>query len=450
MSDPAGGGLLDRARRAVRKLSDAGIVRDAGVLAGGTAVAQAITVAAAPLLTRLYPPADFGVLAVFGSTVSLISVAAALKYDGALPLPERDDDAAHLLVLSLLLLTLTTAATVALSWAFGARLAAWTDAPALATWWWLIPLGTLGAGGYQIFSFWAMRESAYPVMAKTRVARGVAKIGTQIGLGLPALGLGPVGLLAGEVLGRGVGTTSLAALPARRLRELTEGFSLDRCRALAARYRKFPLFESGAALLYTAGMQLPPLLMAVSFSSRETGWFALSQNVIGMPIGLVAHAVAQAYVGNSSELARTDPSELKRLFRRTVRQLAVVGAIPALLLFFFGPALFSFVFGTEWRAAGVYARILSVLFLAQFIVTPFSHTLNLVDRQELSLAWEVARFLLVLAAFVAAPLLVESTAETTLIVYSGSVALAYVGLFWIYARAIHDLARSDGEGEGEP
>ena len=36
--------------------------RSVGILAGGTALGQAITVLAAPVLTRLFTPDDFGVL----------------------------------------------------------------------------------------------------------------------------------------------------------------------------------------------------------------------------------------------------------------------------------------------------------------------------------------------------------------------------------------------------
>lgn len=41
--------------------------RNVAVLAGGTAVGQAIVVLASPILTRLYTPEDFGVLAVYTS-----------------------------------------------------------------------------------------------------------------------------------------------------------------------------------------------------------------------------------------------------------------------------------------------------------------------------------------------------------------------------------------------
>ena len=41
-------------------------------LATGTATAQALTILAAPLLTRLYRPEDYGVFALFGVVRSLV------------------------------------------------------------------------------------------------------------------------------------------------------------------------------------------------------------------------------------------------------------------------------------------------------------------------------------------------------------------------------------------
>ena len=42
-------------------------VRDVSLTASGTLASQAITIVAAPILTRLYTPGDYGVLAVFAA-----------------------------------------------------------------------------------------------------------------------------------------------------------------------------------------------------------------------------------------------------------------------------------------------------------------------------------------------------------------------------------------------
>ena len=58
-----------------------------GVLVGGTAFAQAIAVLALPLLTRLYTPDDFSVLAVYAALLGIISVVACLRLEIAIPMP---------------------------------------------------------------------------------------------------------------------------------------------------------------------------------------------------------------------------------------------------------------------------------------------------------------------------------------------------------------------------
>ena len=55
--------------------------RGVGVLVGGTAGAQALMVLAAPLLTRLYSPEDFGLLAVYSGLLAICTVIAGLRYE---------------------------------------------------------------------------------------------------------------------------------------------------------------------------------------------------------------------------------------------------------------------------------------------------------------------------------------------------------------------------------
>jgi len=65
-------------------------------LAGGTAGGQVITVAAAPILTRLYGPESFGVLATFASILVLLNVMSSLNDKLAIAVPVDDDEAVAL------------------------------------------------------------------------------------------------------------------------------------------------------------------------------------------------------------------------------------------------------------------------------------------------------------------------------------------------------------------
>ena len=82
-----------------------GFLGSVGVLVGGTGIAGAISALMLPVLTRLYTPHDFSLLAVLTGMIAIVSVAACLRFDIAIPVPERDSEAANVLGLAVLSLT---------------------------------------------------------------------------------------------------------------------------------------------------------------------------------------------------------------------------------------------------------------------------------------------------------------------------------------------------------
>src|SRR6202044_617592 len=87
------------------------IVREKGsflshvaTLVTGTAISQAITFAAMLVLTRLFAPDAFGLLAVFMTIVSLFSVLGGARYELAIMLPEEDHEAANVFHVATLVL----------------------------------------------------------------------------------------------------------------------------------------------------------------------------------------------------------------------------------------------------------------------------------------------------------------------------------------------------------
>src|SRR5574341_1067345 len=78
-----------------------GMLRDTLTLTGGGAAAQLLTLAAMPVLSRLFTPADYGTYAVYASLVAIPSALAAWSYEAAIPLPKEEEEARRLLALSL-------------------------------------------------------------------------------------------------------------------------------------------------------------------------------------------------------------------------------------------------------------------------------------------------------------------------------------------------------------
>lgn len=115
----------------IKNLFKSNFVRSISILAGGTAFAQGITVLAAPILTRIYTPSEFGVLGVFAALLGIIVVISSLRYELAIPLPKSDGAAANVLAVSLVCLLAVTVITLIAVALFGRNIAIFTNTPEL-------------------------------------------------------------------------------------------------------------------------------------------------------------------------------------------------------------------------------------------------------------------------------------------------------------------------------
>jgi O-antigen/teichoic acid export membrane protein len=369
-------------------------------VAGGTAVSQGLLVLAAPVLTRLYCPADFGVLAVYLSLVSALVIAASFRYESALPIPADDREAAQLLAVCLLLVALTTSAASVALYLARRRILSWMGAPNLGGYLWLVPVSILGAGFYQVFNAWAIRKGGYGQIARTRITQGVTTLGLQLAVG--AVAPGPVGLLVGDAVGRSNGTRTLAALDWRADWAQVRTVRLGEMWKVLVRFRRFPLISSGTAFMNALNLRLPALLLAIQFGPAVAGGFTLAQRVFALPSSVIGESVAQVYFGEFALLSKGRTDRLMPLFRGTVRRMLILGLPVMLLSSAAGWFLFPVLFGPAWKEAGLFVVAIAPMALAQFAGACADGSLLVLERQDLSLYRELLRSGLLLGAILAA------------------------------------------------
>lgn len=365
-------------------------VRGVTILAGGTIAGQAVAVLVAPFLTRLYTPEDFGLFAVYTSLLMFIAAIATLRYHLAIPLEEEDADAAHVAVLSIMLVLGFTLLSVLMVFLVGESLARLFSAPLLVDYLWLLPVGVVLMGLYQVFYYWNIRSKAFPVIARTKFIQAAGAAGLQLG----GSAMGPLALLLGQVAGQVLGVGSLARLTLRRSKNTFRQVHVAGLARVGRRYRRFPIYSSWGGVANDFGLHAPPIFLAASFGTATAGIYALTHRVGAIPMSLIGHAIASVLLANATEVHRQ--GNLLALVRRVHQNLAAVAAGPAMALIVAGPDLFAVAFGERWREAGEFARWMTPWFYFQFTSSPLSSVFMVLEMQAQYAAFQLCLALAVL------------------------------------------------------
>lgn len=337
-----------------------GLLRATLTLLTGSVLAHALPLLLGPVLTRLYTPGDFGQYALLWAVATNLAVVACARYEFALPLEKKPQGAALLMALCARLLLATTAASTLLALV----LLFWRGmTPA-----WLLPAGVLAIGATQWLTLWATRSQRFGLLSAARLVQQGGGAVLQVLLGL--FKAGPVGLLAGPIVA-GLGAAWLLARPAPQggWRRLVRQ-PLPRLKAMAARHRDFPLYNTPHAFIGALQDTLTLLLIAAWAGDAAAGFWALALRYLKAPATLLGGALSQALYPQL--LQARSAAEARSLVRRTMLALAVLAAPLAAVLLLWGPDLFTWIFGAQWSGAGALARGLGLYIGLHFIASPLS------------------------------------------------------------------------------
>ena len=366
-------------------------VQNVITLSGGTAIAQAFMIGTTPLLTRLYTPVEFGVLALLTSLVAILLPFASFSYEMAIPLPKEDSTAYGLFRLALLMVVLASFLCLGLVHLFGRWIVEFLKVQEFLAFIWLVPLSFAAQGTHRVFEYWMIRHEAFRLIAISRIGMSVSMVLSQVIIG--SLCTFPFGLLIGFCVGQIVGLLILIALFFWKGSPLAGKDAAVSVFDVARRYRRFPAFTSPAVLLGSLGSRLSNILIQLFQGAGVLGSFSLAERVVATPLAFVGHATGQVYYGKACRLAGTAPRELHRLYLKIAKHLALIACLPALLVGLGSQGLFKAVFGSGWGEAGLYAQLMIIPFVMQFIVSPIS-LFSVLERQDLALTWSIARLVI--------------------------------------------------------
>lgn len=356
--------------------------RHVSLIAGGTVLAQAIGILTMPIVSRIYSPGDYGIMAVYTSVLAILTELSGFRYYLAIPLPKDERYAKALVALSLGIQGTFVLLLSILLFFGGEFILAKLSMQQLVPYRLLIPFGLLGAGTYIVLTQWAIREKLFPTIARTRITQSLSGAFAKIALGL--IGIRPIGLLIGAIIAQGGGITTLARSLLRK-----KGFPRPKkseVRRVALRYRKFPMYGTFSGVLITTGGRIANLVFVALYSTQVVGLFAMAQQLLGIPSTFVGHAIGQVFIQRGSIAKRE--GDLTSLFAKTSRTLMQIGFFPILLSSCLAPYVFSWILGEQWARAGVFAGIISPWIAINFVYSPLSHIFSILERQKTGLLFE--------------------------------------------------------------
>jgi len=410
----------------IKSLKPGTFMFNVATLMSGTALSQAVPFLASLVLCRLYSPADFGTLALFMSYVSVFSVVATGRYETAILLPKSSRDALDVVALScsvaILFSALLGLAALLKNFLLPASLV-----KGLGSWLYFIPVSVLFLSLYQSLNSWSVRNKTFLLNSAAKITQTGSTALFNIGFGLLKTN---GGLIIGAIIGHAAGFLVLWIRSAGELAKHLRGILPGSLRQKAVEYKDFPRFNMVHAFLSVMAANIPVFMMTEYFTRADVGLFSFSVRVVLVPISVFTSSVLQVFTQKTAEFIQKGES-LRKSLQKIVRTFLLIGLIPFLAFILFAPDIFGFIFGQEWRTAGVYTQYMAPWLFMVFLVAPLSNIPVLKGYQKKAMIIELISFVLKAAGlFTGAQ---YQNIFLALILYSaaGFLTLVY-NLVWIY------------------
>lgn len=349
----------------------------------GTFLAQLVPFLVAPVLARLYDPADFGILSLFMSAIAIFGVIAGLRYEFAIVLPARHEEARQVLNLSLVVAVAMALLSLLLVLFLGDAMVRLFDAEPLRPFLGFLPLAILLTGIYQSFNYWSTRHRTFRRNAAARIAQSMSIGLVSLILGL--FGLGALGLISGYLLGLLVAAAVLAWVFVRHPLPWLKAFNRGEMRQQMKRYKSFAFVNSPHALIDSLLDNGIVFVISIAFGNIVLGWYSWAFRALKVPVSMIGSAVGQVFFERAATINRENQS-VRPLMWRIHRNMAAVASPVFLLILLFGPDIFAFVFSEDFRESGKIAQVLLPWIFLNYLISPFSNLPILNNKQPQALA----------------------------------------------------------------
>lgn len=393
--------------------------RNIVTLMTGTTIAQAIPIAISPLLTRIYTPKDFGVLALFVSIITIFGSIANARYELAIMLPEKDEDAINIFALGFIINCILSLILMLLAIGFNDIFTRLLDNQEISFWLYFVPLAVFFTGLFNLLNYFNNRRKNYKDLKNAVIIKSIYSAVIQLSIGL--IKTGATGLISGQIISNFFANTKLLRNILKDKKLVTK-ISKNEIIVLARRYKTFPKYSVLAILFNNLSQYLINILISSLFNIITLGFYSLVLRVLGIPATLIGSSIGQVFFQQASQEKQKTGLAIES-FNCTIKKLLIIGIPLFVFIYLTVEPLFIFVFGEEWKIAGYYAKLICPLFFIRFIVSTVSPIDTVMEKQNIYLLFNI---ILLITSLVILYISHNQLFEMFLIRYSISISIIYV------------------------
>jgi len=371
----------------IEKIKNSTYILQIITLMSGTLMAQIVSFAFIPILTRLYTPIEFGLYSLFFALSSMIGMVSSGNYEQAIMLPKSDRDAQALVFLSILVtFVIVFLLTIVLFIFYDFFLNYFEQTSYLI---FLLPISTLIIGLMQIFDAYSTRKEFYKKISTTKVIGSFITVTIQT---ISRYSFKLNGLVIGKVLSDIFALLILVHFHIKKQTLQLRYISKRRLKANIKRHENFPKYQSLSTLINSFSQNIPLLMFTSLFSPAISGFYSLTYRAMQTPMLLVSSSTRAVFYQKASKMY-SNGEDIYPLYLKTTLGLLKLFIAPLVIILFFGEDLFVFVFGKQWAESGLIAQISIFWFLFGFISPPTTVMFNIYSLQQIRLIIQIITLL---------------------------------------------------------
>lgn len=364
------------------------VVRHTSVLLSGNILAQIITLAAYPIIARIYDPQQMGTLNLFVSIFAIFVLLANAEYQNVLVFHKNEKELPSVLAVCLATVALVTT-VVLLTVPFSAQISSLFACEDLQYWYYLMPIYVLTTALWNICDSLNIRKKLFKYISIYLILLALYNVGLKVLLG--HLGMGTGGLIVSAVSGSVV----ILLLVGIYAQYRDKVFSLQGDRptvastlAIAREYIKFPKYSLSRKTLNLLAKSLPVFILSAHFGMAEIGLYGMALLLAHTPINVACSSLYKIMFRFVSEKVWKE-EKIMPILKKYIASVIMV-AVPAFaLLALILPDITTILLGQEWRTSGEYIRLMLPWLLAFAVSNVIDFLPQLFKKQEGLLIFEI-------------------------------------------------------------